>query len=233
MEAKLTSIHLWLRNNIWRWRFAWFCRLALAAGFIPSGMVKILGERFTSLPIIHPMGFYLEALHTTGYYYTCIGIAQVTAALLLLIPRFSLLGAILYFPIILNITLLSLSLRFDGSLVSSPLMTLACLYLILWDFHRWKGILGFNKLDSTHSPPERKNLNRKFPWLFFGGSGAFVIGLGSLLVFGYSIMPKNTKSECLKQCESKENPEACLEFCQCVFEDSKPLSDCIDLYHKN
>ncbi len=67
-------------------------------------MVKILGERFASgLSANHPMGHYLEALHLTGYYYTFIGIVQVTAALMLLIPRTATLGAFLYFPIILNI----------------------------------------------------------------------------------------------------------------------------------
>jgi hypothetical protein len=39
----------------------------------------------------------------TGFYYTFIGVSQLTAALLSLIPRTTLLGAIIYFPIILNI----------------------------------------------------------------------------------------------------------------------------------
>ena len=84
-------------------------------------MVKIVGERFASgLSDIHPMGAYLEALHHTGYYYTFIGIAQVVAAVLLLIPRTVTLGALLYFPIIVNIWLLSYAVRFEGSIVTSP-----------------------------------------------------------------------------------------------------------------
>ncbi|MGV3539363.1 MAG: DoxX family protein, partial [Rufibacter sp.] len=63
-------LHGQARNNRWLWLFAIFCRLALAAGFIPSGLVKILGERFTSLSVNHPMGNYLEAIYHTGYYYT-------------------------------------------------------------------------------------------------------------------------------------------------------------------
>ncbi len=71
-----------------------------------------MGERFTALPSNHPLGHYFDALHLTGYYYTFIGVGQLMAALLLLIPRTALLGAILYFPIILNICVLAYAVRF-------------------------------------------------------------------------------------------------------------------------
>lgn len=105
-----------------------------------------MGERFTDLSNNHPMGHYLEALHRTGYYYTFIGVLQVTAAILLLIPRTATLGALIYFPIILNICILSLAVRFDGSFVSAPLMVLANLYLLCWDYDKLKYIFPLNKL---------------------------------------------------------------------------------------
>jgi uncharacterized membrane protein YphA (DoxX/SURF4 family) len=83
------------KRNKWFRYFAVFCRIVLALGFIPSGIVKIIGERFTGLPDTHPLGQYFDALHHTGYYYTFIGVVQVTAAILLLIPRTTLLGAII------------------------------------------------------------------------------------------------------------------------------------------
>src|SRR5215469_1303899 len=89
-----------LRRNKWlRW-FAIFCRITLAFGFIPAGIVKVTGERFTALPSNHPLGHYFDALLLTGFYYTFIGVAQLIAALLLLIPRTALMGAIFYFFII-------------------------------------------------------------------------------------------------------------------------------------
>ncbi|MEO6637357.1 MAG: hypothetical protein ABIN25_03705 [Ginsengibacter sp.] len=113
-----------VKGNRWYWYFSIFCRVALAYAFIAAGAVKIAGERFASgLSIKHPMGAYLEALHHTGYYYTFIGIAQVVAAILLLIPRTVTLGALLYFPIIVNIWLLSFAVRFEGSFITSPLPT--------------------------------------------------------------------------------------------------------------
>ncbi|MCD6018989.1 MAG: hypothetical protein K0S53_2110 [Bacteroidetes bacterium] len=145
ISSTLDRLHFKAKQNKFLQYFAVFNRLALAAGFLPSGFVKIMDERFTSLSVNHPMGHYLEALHRTGYYYTFIGILQVTAAILLVIPRTATLGALIYFPIILNICILSLALRFEGSFVSSPLMVLANLYLLCWDYDKLKYILPFYK----------------------------------------------------------------------------------------
>src|SRR4051812_40302294 len=99
--TRFGKFYLKIKGNRWYWYFSIFCRFTLAIAFIVAGMVKIVGERFASgLSIKHPMGAYLEALHHTGYYYTFIGFAQVTAAVLLIIPRTVTLGALLYFPII-------------------------------------------------------------------------------------------------------------------------------------
>jgi uncharacterized membrane protein YphA (DoxX/SURF4 family) len=90
--SSFEQFYLKIKRNRWFWLFSIFCRLTLAYAFIVAGMVKIIGERFASgLSTIHPMGTYLEALHHKGYYYyyyySFIGIAQVIAAILLIIPR--------------------------------------------------------------------------------------------------------------------------------------------------
>src|SRR6185503_21221124 len=101
ISSKLDQLHSEAKGNMWLHYFAVFLRLALAFGFITSGMVKIMGERFASgLSVNHPMGQYLEALHHTGFYYTFVGVVQVIAAILLLVPRTVILGALLYFAVI-------------------------------------------------------------------------------------------------------------------------------------
>src|SRR5688500_12946496 len=146
ISSTLDRLHARVRRNSWLWLFSLFCRVALAAGFFPSGMVKILGERFASgLSANHPMGHYLEALHYTGYYYTFIGVVQVAAAVMLLIPRTVTLGAFLYFTIILNICVLTYAVRFDGTLFTAPLMVLAKLYILGWNYEKWKYIHTFNR----------------------------------------------------------------------------------------
>jgi uncharacterized membrane protein YphA (DoxX/SURF4 family) len=149
VASSLDRVHAQVKQNQWLRRFTVFTRIMLALGFLPSGGVKIMGERFTSLSVNHPMGNYLEALHRTGYYYTFIGLMQVTAAILLLIPRTATLGALIYFPIILNICILSLAVRFEGSQLTSPLMVLACLYLFCWDYDKLKFILPFKTQRSS------------------------------------------------------------------------------------
>ena len=152
ISSTFDRLHSQAKRNSWLWLFSIFCRLALALGFIPAAIVKLIDERFASgLHANHPMGHYLEALHLTGYYYTFIGVVQLFAAIMLLIPRTATLGAFLYFPVILNITVLTFATRFDGSLFTAPLMTLANLYVLGWNYEKWKYILPFNDVTKQTS----------------------------------------------------------------------------------
>lgn len=233
VSAKLDNIHLRARQNRWLYLFSIFVRIILAIGFIPPGIVKILGERFTSLAITHPMGNYLEALSYTGYYYTFIGIMQVVAGVLILIPRTVTLGALIYFPIILNICILSHAVRFDGSIFTSPLMVLACLFLLYWNYHQVKHILPFKSHQTEVAIPKWKELSWKFPYKF----AVFTIITMALVIsgslFGYNLYPRNTKADCRKQCPDAKNPDACIEFCDCIFETDATFDDCLYNYNQS
>lgn len=130
--------HGWTRQQTWIARFAWFTRILLALGFTPSGWTKVTGNRFTSLGTDNPVGFFFEALFRTGFYWNFLGIAQLTCALLLLFPRTTLIGAICYFPIILNIFLITISMDFRGTPIITGAMLLANVFLLLWDYDRLK-----------------------------------------------------------------------------------------------
>ena len=163
ISSTLNRLHSKAKQNRWLWLFSIFNRITLAYAFIVAGIVKIIGERFASgLSVIHPMGSYLEALHHTGYYYTFIGIAQIAAAIFLLIPRTVTLGAFIYFPIILNICILTFAVRFEGSIFTAPLMTLANLYLLGWNYEKWKYILPFNRLENNVEPTTPKISENEF-----------------------------------------------------------------------
>lgn len=168
------------------------------------------------------MGHYLEALYHTGYYYTCIGVFQVLAAVLLLIPRTATLGAFIYFPIILNICVLSLSVRFDGSLISAPLMVLANLYLLCWDYDKFKKIFPFK--------PSQKALwtDKRFP-VQFASAAAGAVVLLLLLLNSYRIRPMNHMTDCLSQCNGHQ---ACADFCACIHESGNPWPKCLETYEK-
>lgn len=225
--------YLKIKQNRWYWLFAIFCRVGLAYSFFVAGIVKITGERFASgLSIKHPMGAYLEALHHTGYYYTFIGIAQVLAALLLIIPRTVTLGALLYFPIIVNIWLLSFAVRFEGSFVTAPLMVLANLYILGWNYDRLQYILPFKRtgIGILEKPVK---YDTKFPLLFFAVVFATVCLAVLFARFGYDAMPRNSLSDCEKQFEHSKNKVAGYQFCECIHNNGKPLDECLEEFEKS
>ena len=220
------------RGNKWFRYFTIFCRIILALGFIPSGIVKIMGERFTALSTNHPLGHYLEALHLTGYYYTSIGILQVMAALLLLIPRTALLGAIIYFPVILNICILAYAVRFEGTRITT-LMVLANLYLLCWDYDRLKYILPFRQSKEGSDATKRQTSRNRFPFGFFGCVFAIVVSVILINHFLYDIRPGNSLEECSNGCMGHGNPKACNDFCDCIYNQGMPLGKCLDEFEKS
>lgn len=131
-----------LKGNAWARRFVVALRILMAVSFIPSGLTKLLGNRFTLLSVETPIGFFFEALYQTGLYWQFLGFSQVLAAVLLLIPRFATLGALIYFPIIANIFVITVSMNFRGTPVITSLMLLAVTFLLLWDIDKLRPIVG-------------------------------------------------------------------------------------------
>lgn len=120
--------------------FTWFTRILLAIAFIPSGLKKLLSQRFTSIGTDNPVGFFFEALYQTGWYWNFLGFMQLFVALLLLIPRTTFFGSILYLPIIINIFIIVTAMGFTGTPYVAGLMLLGNIYLLLWDYDRLKKI---------------------------------------------------------------------------------------------
>jgi uncharacterized membrane protein YphA (DoxX/SURF4 family) len=232
IAEKIDTIHSNVKTNKWFRYFATFNRIALAAGFIPSGLTKIFGERFTSLSVNHPMGNYLEALYHTGYYYPFIGYVQVTAAILLLIPRTATLGAVLYFPIILNIAILSLAVGFDGSLVTSPLMVLANLYLLCWDYDKLKFILPFKQTNTVADFTKQSTSNNKFPVKFFSGVFITVVLTVLIITNSYDKKTRNTLQDCYNDCKNSDDTQPCYDFCDCIHTQGQSFSKCSEELRK-
>ena len=233
ISSKLDQLHLEITGNKWLHYFAIFLRLALAFGFITSGIVKIMGERFASgLSVNHPMGQYLEALHHTGFYYTFIGVLQIIAAILLLLPRTVILGALLYLPVILNICVLSYAVRFEGSILTSPLMVLGCLFLIFWNYDKIKYILPFENTIVPNGIPKQKKLSNKFPVKFFLAVLATVIAIILIIRFAFDVMPRNSFKDCNSEFVGTNRTKAGARFCDCIHKQGQPLESCLKEYKK-
>ena len=226
----LIETYLSIRQNRWYWLFALFCRVSLAFAFIAAGLVKIVGERFANgLSELHPMGSYLTALHDTGYYYTFIGYLQVLAAVLLIIPRTVVLGALIYFPIILNICILSSAVRFEGSIVTAPLMVMANLFLLVWNYDKLQYVLPLKRNQLIPLIERPKQYSKGFPWLFAGFVGLMVALTLFIAEFGFDIMPRNSLKDCKAQFTNQGIQTKGYEFCECIHVQGNSLNECLNL----
>ncbi len=123
--------------------FTVIVRALLALAFVPSGLVKILGKPFTTLPTSDPVGYFFAGFFSAGGYYRFIGVAQWLAAGLLLMPRTATVGALVSLPIIVNIFAITVAIgpSFGGTRLVTGAMLLGNIYLLLWDWDRWRHIL--------------------------------------------------------------------------------------------
>ena len=138
----IQALHNWIYNKRLFRLFTWCTRILLAIAFIPSGLKKLLGERFTILGLDSPVGFFFEALYKTGFYWNFLGFMQLLVAVLLLIPRTTTFAALLYLPIIINIFIIVVAMEFKGTPIIAGLMLLANLYLLFWDYKKIKRIVS-------------------------------------------------------------------------------------------
>lgn len=232
MPDRLETYYYEAKANKWYGYFAVFCRYTLAVGFAISGYVKIAGERFAAgLSSNHPLGKYFDALLSTGYYYTFIGVGQVIIAVLLLIPATAILGAIGGFSIILNICVLTYAVRFEGTRIAT-FMLLANLFLLCWHYDRIKYILPFKQGRPGAYPAAEKASQNKFPYLFFGGVAAMLAAVVFLNNIMYDVRPGNSPAECWNGCPGNSSPKACETFCDCIHNKGKPLGKCLEEYEE-
>lgn len=181
LEHTLDDLHVAFTRRWWTQMFTVFTRCLLGLAFIPPSIPKILHKPFTILPDTNPVGHYFNALMDTGFYYEFIGWSQIIAAILLLIPRTSHIGAMMFLPIIANIAVLTCSVGFVGTWLLTIFMCLAAVYLVAWEYDRLKPLIFFNREDK---PRKFKYQYITIPLFFAVGGVAmgvlwWMIGLGN------------------------------------------------------
>jgi hypothetical protein len=152
-EAKLDKLHSSITSRTFAQVFTAFVRVLVGLAFIPPSIPKILHKPFTVLPDTNPVGAYFNALYNTGFYYDFLGWSQLTAAVLLLIPRTAHIGSLLFFPIIVNIAVLTNAVGFKGTWLITIGMATAGLYLVAWEYDRLKPILFASRTNSSSLLP--------------------------------------------------------------------------------
>lgn len=172
LPPSLARAHAWARAQPWLRRFTLVNRLLLAMAFLPTGLVKVAGQRFTTIPIENPIGFFFEAMYRTGPYWHFIGLVQVVAAVLLLIPATATVGALMFFPIGISILLITWGMGFGGTPLVAAGMLLSVVYLLCWDADRiWAG--ASHLLGRRRQAPLLENANKleRAGWLLGGVVG--------------------------------------------------------------
>lgn len=124
------------RKNIWMNYYILFTRFLIGFAFIPSGLVKLLGHPFTTLPKSNPVGYFFDAMFHTGIYWNFLGFTQILAAFLLMTQRLATVGALMFLGIITNIMFITIGVGFGNTVVITVLIFLACLSLVAWDYQK-------------------------------------------------------------------------------------------------
>lgn len=161
-HARVTGSFFWQRLHL-------ASRLLLAMAFLPTGMVKVMGQRFTLLPIENPVGFFFEAMYQSGWYWNFIGWGQVIAALLLLLPRLWFLGALLFMPILVNVVAVTWSVGFGNTAYITTAMLVANVFLVCWEADRvWPALIAVLRPRSSVSAMP---VGEVVGWALGGGAG--------------------------------------------------------------
>ena len=177
-----TIVHL--RQKTWATIFVIYLRYLIGGAFVFSSIVKIQGLRFTSAdgasaPLDSAWHFF-ETLYRSGLYWNFLGWSQLLAGLLLMTQKFAALGALVFFPISLNIFVITVSYSFSGTPVITGLMLLANIFLLLWDYQKFMPLIGGAGAEN-HSGFE--NISAKPLWVYLGLL-LFLVTIISTTIFG-------------------------------------------------
>lgn len=149
--------------------FTIFLRYVLGGAFVYASIFKILGIRFTpksgaSAPI-NTLPHFMEAMYQSGYYWYFIGWGQLIIGFLLLSQLFSTVGAVAFFPLMLNIVVITTSFDSVSVLIITSLMLLANIYLLLWNWNRLKFIVLPQPQQYADNTAE---LSKRTVWIYVG-----------------------------------------------------------------
>ena len=139
-------------------------RIFLGLIFFTAGMSKLYADN--AFPgVIGPV--WLEerlAEHQLGMYARFIAGSQVVAGLLLFTQRFATLGAILNFPIILNIFMVTVSMKWQGTPYINFFLLSLNAWLLAYDYPKLKFILTDEPAPLKNLPLKRKQPRADMIW---------------------------------------------------------------------
>ena len=128
-----------------------FIIAAIVMGKLYSSNVPLDADSFPMDTSTPPMILFFKVMYESGLYWKFIGWTQIIAGCLLMTQRYAKIGAIIFFGIILNIFVITISYEFNGTPIVTGLMLLAVIYLLIWDIQSLKFLFvqkGFLKYEN-------------------------------------------------------------------------------------
>ena len=135
-----------IRQSIIAQIFIIYTRYLIGAAFVFASVVKVKGERFTSVsgadePIDSAWHLF-ETLYASGLFWKFIGAGQLVAGFLLMTQRYSKLGALMFLPIVSSVFVFTVGYEFTGTPIITGLMLWANIMLIAWDWDELKVLVN-------------------------------------------------------------------------------------------
>lgn len=110
-----------------------------------------------------------------GFFARFVAFSQVIAGGLLLTQRFATLGAILSFPMLLCILMVTTSLEWQGTPSVNAVFIAMNIYLLIYDYHKLKFILTDTEHDRLMLKPVRKEPKKDYIFI-----AAFIVILSTI-----------------------------------------------------
>ncbi|MGM0945243.1 MAG: hypothetical protein ACQEW9_08675 [Bacteroidota bacterium] len=108
---------------------------------------------------------FFETLYQTGLYWQFLGWGQLLTGFLLMTQRFTKLGAVMNFPIVLNVFVITISRDLNFTPLITFMMLLANLGLL---YYHWGELKGLLNLSINLDPPGREGNYRNLSFYFYG-----------------------------------------------------------------
>ena len=151
-----------LKNSVWANLFIIYTRYLIGGAFVFASLIKLKGHRFTSQSganePINTASHYFETMYQSGIYWQFIGLGQLLAGGLLMTQRYAKLGAIVNFPIITNIFVVTISYEFSGTPIITGLILLANILLILWDWNTLRILVNLPQIPQNTPSIEKHKI---------------------------------------------------------------------------
>jgi hypothetical protein len=156
-----------IKNNVLAQLLIIYTRYLLGGGFVFASIIKIKGLRFTTesgeKEAFGTAFHFFESMYQTGMYWQFLGWGQLIAGFLLMTQRYAKLGAVVNFPIILNVFVITISMDFNYTPVITGMMLFANLVLLVWHWNELRTLI-----DLPLIPDLPNRLENQSSWVYTG-----------------------------------------------------------------